>query len=106
MAEQRIVVIAQIEKPTALSLEELCDACHVTPEYIQRMLEYGAIEAQFFSEDEMRFDMTQLRRIRTALHLQEDLEVNLAGAALVMDLMDQMETLRTRLEMLEKHLDL
>jgi len=38
-----------------------------------------------------------LQRARTALRLTHDLELNAPGAALVLDLLDQIDTLRARL---------
>jgi chaperone modulatory protein CbpM len=42
-----------------------------------------------------------LRRIRCAERLEEDLGVNSAGAALVLDLLEELERLRTRLGRIE-----
>src|SRR5689334_6994605 len=101
MAKNSLVVI-QVEEHPVLSLEELCHACGVAPEFIQEMIEHGALEPQGYSIETWRFDADQLRRIRTAIHLHQDLEVNLAGAALVLDLMDQIEEMRSRLAIFEK----
>ncbi|HEB87225.1 MAG TPA: hypothetical protein ENI68_09475, partial [Gammaproteobacteria bacterium] len=40
------------------------------------------------------FSGPSLRRARIAVHLQQDLGVNLVGAALVLDLMEELESLR------------
>lgn len=50
----------------------------------------------------LRFDMQDVRRIRRLLRLQHDLEVNIAGAALAIDLMEQIEELKVQVELLEK----
>ncbi len=44
-----------------------------------------------------RFSGTSLPRARKALRLQRDIGFNFAGAALEMELMDEIELLRTRL---------
>lgn len=44
-----------------------------------------------------RFAGASLRRARAALRLQRDLGINLAGAALVLDLIDEVGSLRARL---------
>jgi chaperone modulatory protein CbpM len=44
-----------------------------------------------------RFSGTHLRRATVALRLQRDLGVNLAGAALALELLDELDTLRARL---------
>lgn len=92
-----------IEDEPDLSLDELCEACQITPDFIIELIEYGSIEPKGVSVESWRFDMQQLRRIRQVLRLQHDLEVNLAGAILAIDLMDRIEELQTQVELLKKH---
>lgn len=98
------ITILSIEAQSELSLDELCEACHVTHDFIHELIEYGAIEPQGISIEVWRFNPEHLRRIQTVKRLQQDLEVNLAGAALAIDLMDQIEQLRSQIELLEKHI--
>lgn len=97
MSRKSLVVI-QVEENPELTLENLCEACNVSQKFIYELMEYGIIES-----DLPHFTADHLRRVRTIKRLQEDLEVNLAGAALVLDLMDEIEHMRTRLEWLEKY---
>ena len=46
---------------------------------------------------EWHFSGAALRRVRRALRLERDLELNLAGVALALDLMDELEQLRNEL---------
>ena len=52
---------------------------------------------------EWRFAGTALRRARAAMRLSRDLELSAAGTALVIDLLDQIEALRSRLRQLGSH---
>ena len=45
-----------------------------------------------------RFGGSSLRRARLALRLTRDLEINAAGVALVLDLLDQIEDLKAQLK--------
>jgi chaperone modulatory protein CbpM len=65
-------------------------------------MSYDIIESRV-GQKEWRFSMNDLRRIKTALRLQRDLEVNLAGVALVLDLLDQLKELETQMSLFEKH---
>jgi len=47
--------------------------------------------------DELRFHYASVRRILTVVHLQQDLGVNLAGAALALELLERIEGLRRQL---------
>ena len=44
-----------------------------------------------------QFPYSSVRRTRTVIHLQRDLGVNLAGAALGLELLDSIDDLRTQL---------
>ncbi len=48
-----------------------------------------------------RFPGVSVRRVRTVVRLQRDLGVNVAGAALAIELLDEINALRARLEALE-----
>lgn len=100
---QIIISSISIDSDPELSFEELCTACRVSPEYIEQLIEYGVIDLQGINLEEYRFNLTHLQRIRTMVHLQQDLDVNLPGAALVVDLLEEMEQMRSKIEMLEKH---
>lgn len=102
MADKDILVLS-MEAQSELSLEELCEVCHVTQAFIHELVEYGAIEPQGVSVELWRFTPSHMRRIQTVKRLQHDLDVNLPGAALAIDLMDQIDKMRAQLELLEKH---
>jgi len=101
MAKTSLIVITAEDHPE-LTLEEICHACHVTPDFIQEMMEHGAIEPKGFSLETWRFEASHLHRVRTAAHLHQDLEINSAGVALVLDMLDQMAEMQARLELLKK----
>jgi chaperone modulatory protein CbpM len=93
-----------IETNPALTLDELCAACDVTPEFIQELIAHGVIEPQGVTITTWRFDGTHLSRVCTVLRLQRHLEVNIPGAPLALDLMDEIEQLRTQIAFFTKHL--
>ncbi|HSW69622.1 MAG TPA: chaperone modulator CbpM [Gammaproteobacteria bacterium] len=86
-----------------LGLEELCHAYHTTPDFILELISYGTIEPQGNSIATWRFDSHQLQVVRTAVHLHHDLEVNHAGIALAIDLLEQIESLQNELNVLNKY---
>ena len=64
------------------------------------MVEYGLLEPIGKSPEKWKFKADALRRSKAALRLQHDSGVNLAGAALVLDLLDELEELRTKIALL------
>jgi chaperone modulatory protein CbpM len=90
-------MIGILEEQIELTLEDLCRACAVHTDIIIELVDEGVLEAAGTSPREWRFDGRNIRRARVALRLQHDLGVNLAGAALALQLMEEIETLRSRL---------
>ncbi len=93
---REVVISAElvVEEAYCLSLSELCRACHVSAARISDMIDEGVVEPHGSGPDDWRFDASALRRMRTALRLQQDLGVNPAGAALALDLLEELATLR------------
>jgi len=91
-------MVITIESNLELTFEELCIACNVTPEFMQELMEFGILEEQD------HFDSTHLSRIRTVIRLQHDLDVNLPGAAVIIDMLEEIEELRAKIAILEKNM--
>lgn len=89
-----------IEEEIHLSLRELCDACAVHAEFITELVDEGVIEPSGFDKSHWFFSGVSLQRIRSAKRLQQDLGINLAGVALALDLLDEMQLLHTQLRKL------
>jgi chaperone modulatory protein CbpM len=86
-----------IEEDT-LTLGQLCHACNVHADWIISLIEESIIEPQGENSRSWRFSGSSLIRARSALRLQRDLGVNLAGIALALDLMEELENLRTKIK--------
>ncbi len=73
------------------SLREFCDACGVRSELVVEMVQEGVIEPTGGGPDDWRFEGPTLVRAKRALRLVNDLGVNWPGAALALDLLEQLE---------------
>lgn len=100
---KEMVIIADYSKETSFSLEELCEICHISSDTIHAYIEFEIIHPAGKTPTDWKFDINHLSRVKTGLRLQHDLEVNLAGVAVVLDLLDEVDELRARLEVFEKH---
>ena len=106
MSTQLSVVTGVLLDETAeLSLEDLCRACGVERVVLVEMVQEGLLEPLDMRLMPWRFQGEALRRARTALRLRRDLDMNLAGAAMVLDLLDEIGRLEGRLRRLEGGLD-
>ena len=91
-----------LDEDCYLSMAELSRACSAHAEWVISLVEEGILEPGGSDMRHWRFSAPALNRARTARHLQEDLGVNLAGAALVLDLLEEIDNLRQRLARLER----
>lgn len=85
-----------LDETVILTLTEISFACRVREEQIVALVEEGIIEPEPLQQ-EWCFRASELRRAHKAIRLQRDLDINLAGVALVLDLLDEVEALRARL---------
>ncbi|HEC16878.1 MAG TPA: MerR family transcriptional regulator [Sedimenticola sp.] len=89
-----------LEEDVELTLAELCRACRVSAEQVFELVEEGVVEPEGRDLAHWRFRGISLRRVHCALRLERDLGVNAAGAALVLDLLDELDAMRARLDRL------
>ena len=99
-----VVAGSVIDETTELTLDELCRTCSVREEIIIDMVNEGFLEPRGTQRSTWRFAGTALRRVEIALRLQHDLEINLPGAAVIVDLLDELKELRARMDLLERRL--
>jgi chaperone modulatory protein CbpM len=90
-----------LEEQTELTLAEVCRACAVHAEYIIELVEEGVLVPDGNAPVSWRFTGTHMHRATVSLRLQRDLGVNLAGVALALQLLDEVEALRARINALE-----
>ncbi len=83
-----------LDEETMLSLGDLCNACSRHAEWVVELVDEGILQPVGRNQDQWRFPGTSLQRAHIAMRLQRDLEINLAGVALALDLMDEIESLR------------
>jgi len=89
-----------LEEQSDLTLTELGRACAVHVDFIVELVAEGILTPFGREPHRWRFSGLHMRRARVALRLQRDLGVNFAGAALALQLLDELETLRARLRIL------
>jgi chaperone modulatory protein CbpM len=87
-----------VEEEVPMSLAELCQACGAEHELVLQLVAHGVIEPQGAGPQAWVFAGASLQRTRTALRLLRDLELNLQGAALALDLLDEIARLRRALQ--------
>ena len=85
------------DETAVLTVRDLSRMCAVDERHIVAFIDEGVLEAVVI-ESEWRFSGAALRRARLALRLERDLELNLSGVALALNLMEEIEQLRRELK--------
>jgi chaperone modulatory protein CbpM len=93
MADITVLVVER----QALSLEDLCRVCRCEADRIVALVEEDVLQPEGTGPQDWRFSGASLRRARVALRLTRHLELTPAGTALVLDLLDEIDSLRARL---------
>jgi chaperone modulatory protein CbpM len=87
-----------VEEEVQMTLADLCRVCDAERELVLQLVEHGVIEPLGSAPQSWVFTGASLQRTRTALRLLRDLELNLPGAALAVDLLEQIARLQRELQ--------
>ena len=91
MSERTVEILIDDD---GLSREELACACAVSVEWIERHVQGGLLHVA--ATESMRFTSVQLLRARRLADIERTFEANEELAALVVDLIEEVEQLRRR----------
>ena len=86
-----------LDEDSEITLIQLCHTCSVSAETVEALVEHGVLEPAGKQGRHWCFPASSIRRIRIAMRLQRDLGVNVAGAALALELLDRIDQLNARL---------
>jgi len=88
-----------VDDQTNYTLIEVCQRLNIPEALLHEMSEHGLFEIHA-----SKIEHAALSRIQAACRLHQDLDVNLPGVILALELHDQLEELKLRLAVLEKYL--
>jgi chaperone modulatory protein CbpM len=83
-----------LDDSVELSLAELCTACRVSEELVIDIVAEGIVEPLGVERGQWRFSGVAVTRIQRVIRLQQEFDVNLPGAALALELLEEIERLR------------
>ncbi len=84
-----------LDENTSCTLQEFCVFCNQTTDLIIEMIDEGLIVPTGSRPEQWRFGLREIIRVQTAQRLICDLQVNMAGAALALDLLEELEAIRS-----------
>lgn len=103
MVKKEVIIIADYASAEPITLDELSQICGLSGDFIQALIEHDIVHPKGELPSQWLFDLDELQRVKTAQRLQRDLEVNMAGIALVLDLIDELNELRAHAQLIERH---
>lgn len=93
--------ITVIDENNLLTFEEICRAINADQDLIIQLIEYHVIQPKGTSQKNWQFDHVSLKRARIARNFYYDCEVNLAGVALLIDMLEKIEILEAQISRLK-----
>ena len=87
-----------VEEEIVFSLSGLCQAADASPDQVLGLIDEGLLQPTGDAPQDWAFRGPSLHTTRTALRLNRDLALGTAGVALVLDLLEEISTLRARLQ--------
>lgn len=101
MSKQTVLSGIIVEETSTFTLSELSRACGMPAEWILDLVDEGVIEPVGSDQRHWQFHGQSLRRVRIIQRLEADLGLNIAGAALAVELLEEVQMLRNRIAILE-----
>jgi chaperone modulatory protein CbpM len=102
MSDEDIVIAAVIVEDAYFTVEQFCAVCSIEQEWIIRHVQEGLFPISGAVESEWRFSSADLRRAQRMRDIEREFDAAPELAALVADMLEEIDELRARLRRLEK----
>lgn len=90
-----------LDESVRYTLTEICRVCGSETEWIVELVEEGVLQPAGSERAQWRFSGSSVHKAMKARRLQRDLNLNLTGVALALELLDEIQVLRSRIRLLE-----
>ncbi len=88
-----------VEHDVHMTMVELAQATQTPEDLIMAWVSEGVLSPAGASPEDWRFSGNSLQRAKTAARLMHDLELNLPGVALALNLLEELDQLRSQLQL-------
>ena len=93
-----------LDERGSITLVELCECSGLTEDELRELVELGAIEPIDASAPDLAFGARCITAARTACRLRNDFELDTAGLALVLSLLERVQELEDALQRMNARL--
>lgn len=105
ISKHRVVTGVILDEQTEFTVNDLCRSCSVRREKIMALVEEGILMPIARKPgDAYTFSGASVKRADRALKLQRELELDLSGVAVALELLEEIERLRRTLRFYEETL--
>lgn len=96
VVDHQLVDYTIIDSSTQLNLDEFAKACGQPCDWVVALVEHSILEKPDNQPEYWQFVGEELARARRAWRLQRDFDANLTAVAVMLDLLDEVNQLRTQ----------
>jgi DNA-binding transcriptional MerR regulator len=103
MTDQAQALVLWRTEHSLLSMDELARAAGVQAGIVEVFVRYRLIEPSANAGSDQLFPTSVITRLHRIVHLRQDLGVNLAGVAVILEMTEHLEALEKELGVLRGH---
>src|SRR5437868_2041391 len=98
MTERHYQIVHCHHEREQLTLEALAASTGLHPALVERFVEFGLLDPVGRSGTQLLFELAAVPRLRMIERLRCDIGINLAGIAVILDLLDRLRALQREIE--------
>jgi DNA-binding transcriptional MerR regulator len=100
MSEVRYQIVLRRVEREQVTLDALAASAGLHPSLVECFVEFGLLEPEERTGPQMLFNVSCISRLRTIVRLRRDVGANLAGIAVILDMLDRIAALQRENEWL------
>jgi chaperone modulatory protein CbpM len=102
MKRKTVIQSIVVGDTESFTLYQISEHCQIESDRVIEFVEYGMLEPEGQAQEEWQFSAHDLVRMQKALRLINDLDVNYSGAALALELLEEVDDLKSELNCLRR----
>ena len=93
-----------IDESTRYRMDQFCEVCGVHRTVVQELVREGVIHPENNQDETWEFSYRAVKRFKRAYRLQRDLDLNMSGVVVSVDLLEEIDRLKAEIDRLRVHL--
>jgi DNA-binding transcriptional MerR regulator len=104
MNPRRYEMVLLRDARSYLTLEGLASSAGIHPALVERLIEFGLVEPVEWAGSRPLFDVSVIPRLRVIERLRCDLGINLAGIAVILEMIERLRAVQCENDLLRSRL--